>query len=130
MSNPKIHTTHTEPGGQVIQSEHGPIEEERGEDHPFHVPMLTYYIVFGILIVALLATVGAAKVEMGHLNAPIALIIAFIKAGAIVLIFMHAKFSSKLVQLFACTGMVFASIMFLLTFNDYMTRAMFAPVFN
>ena len=89
--------------------------------------MGTYYAVFAFLMVMLLITVGAWYVDeyyypLGSASIPIAVGIAVVKAVAIVLIFMHVKFSSRLVQIFACTGIVFMGIMFLLTFNDYFTR--------
>ena len=89
--------------------------------------MGTYYAVFAFLMVMLFLTVGAwwideYKFPLGAWSIPIAVGIAVVKAVAIVLIFMHVKFSSKLVQIFACTGIVFMGIMFVLTFNDYLTR--------
>jgi cytochrome c oxidase subunit 4 len=89
--------------------------------------MATYYKVFGFLMVMLLLTVGAWWVDqymlpLGVWSMPITLAIATGKAVAIVLIFMHVKFSSRLVQIFAGTGVAFVFIMFLLTFSDYMTR--------
>jgi cytochrome c oxidase subunit 4 len=89
--------------------------------------MGTYYAVFAVLMVLLFLTVGAWYVDqhmlpLGRWSNPIAMAIAVAKAVAIVLIFMHVKFSSRLVQIFACTGIVFVGIMFMLTFNDYGTR--------
>lgn len=89
--------------------------------------MSTYYVIFALLMFLLFITVGAWYIDqhyypLGKLSTPIAMAIAVAKAVAIVLFFMHVKFSSRLVQIFACTGVAFASIMFLLTFNDYGTR--------
>jgi cytochrome c oxidase subunit IV len=108
--------------GSGTGPENAPHYEDHDDDHTHHVSMKTYYMVFGFLMVALLATVGAAQVDLGKWNIPIALVIAFAKAAAVMLIFMHVKFSSRLVQIFACTGLIFVGIMFLLTFNDYGTR--------
>ena len=89
--------------------------------------MKTYYIVFTLLMVLLMITVGAWYFDqhvrpLGKFSTPIAMAIAVAKAAAIVLFFMHVKFSSRLVQIFSCTGIAFVAIMFLLTFNDYGTR--------
>ena len=113
--------------GSGTEPERGPLHEDHDDDHTHHVPLTSYYKVFAFLMVMLMVTVGAWYVDqhvyaLGALSVPIALLIAFAKAAAIVLIFMHVKFSSKLVQIFACTGLVFVAIMFMLTFNDYMTR--------
>lgn len=107
--------------------ENGPHFEDHGDDHTHHVPMSQYYQVFGFLMFMLFVTVGAWWIDQGPFplkwaSAPIAVGIALAKATAIVLIFMHVKFSSRLVQILACTGVVFVSIMFLLTFNDYFSR--------
>lgn len=107
----------------------GPHEHNQDhlDEHTHHVSMGTYYAVFAFLMVMLMLTVGAwwideYKFPLGHWSIPIAVGIAAIKSIAIVLIFMHVKFSSRLVQIFACTGIVFMGIMFVLTFNDYFTR--------
>ena len=114
-------------GGDIIGPEHGVTSFDHEDDHTHHVPMTTYYAVFAFLIFMLLLTVGAWYFDqhvrsLGHWSVPIAVGIAVAKAAAIMLIFMHVKFSSKLVQIFACTGLVFMGIMFLLTMNDYLTR--------
>ena len=116
--------------GGGTQPENAPhhVDHSDDEEHEHHIPMSTYYKVFGFLMVMLFITVAAWYVDqhvfpLGALSVPIALIIAFAKAAAIVLIFMHVKFSSKLVQIFACTGMIFVAVMFMLTFNDYLSRA-------
>jgi cytochrome c oxidase subunit 4 len=73
-------------------------------------------------MVLLIVTVLAARVEMGILNVPIALAIATTKAVVIMMYFMHLKFSSKLVWIFAGVAFVFVGIMFALTMSDYFTR--------
>lgn len=115
--------------GSGIGPDGGPTEhnQDHGDEHTHHVSMGTYYKVFAFLMVMLFVTVGAWYIDehmipLGSWSIPIAVAIATIKAMAIVWIFMHLKFSSKLVQIFACTGIVFMGIMFVLTFNDYFTR--------
>ncbi len=115
--------------GSGTGPENSPHFENHEEDHVHHVAMTTYYAVFALLIFLLLITVGAWYIDqhvysLGRLSTPVAMIIAVAKAVAIVLIFMHVKFSSRLVQIFACTGVAFVSIMFLLTFMDYFGRDM------
>ncbi len=108
--------------GSGTQPEGGPLGEDHGDDHTHHVPLSTYYKVFAFLMVMLLITVGASYVDVGVWNTPIAVAIAFAKAASIVMFFMHVKYASKLVQIFACVGIAFVSIMFMLTMNDYLTR--------
>ena len=113
--------------GSGTQPENAPHGQDHLDEHTHHVAMGTYYLVFAFLMVMLMLTVGAwwideYKFPLGSWSIPIAVGIAIVKAVAIVLIFMHVKFSSRLVQIFACTGIVFMGIMFVLTFNDYFTR--------
>ena len=125
MEKPEAVAGNVGHAGSGTGPENAPHFEDHGDDHTHHVPMTTCYAVFGFLMVALLVTVGASMVNLGKWNIPIALAIAFAKAAAIVMIFMHVKFSSRLVQIFACTGIIFVGVMFLLTFNDYGTREWF-----
>lgn len=125
LENPKAVAGNVGHGGS--QPENAPHGQDHGDDHTHHVPMSQYYMVFGFLMIMLFITVAAWWVDqgplpLGRLSVWIALAIAVSKAAAIVLIFMHVKWSSRLVQIFACTGLVFAGIMFLMTFNDYGTR--------
>ena len=113
--------------GSGTGPEAGPLDHDHLDEHTHHVSMATYYKVFAFLMVMLFVTVGAWYIDdrvfpLGAWSIPIAVAIATAKAIAIVMIFMHVKFSSKLVQIFACTGIVFMGIMFVLTFNDYFTR--------
>lgn len=108
--------------GGSIASEHGPHHDDHEDEHTHHVSMGSYFVVFGALMVLLAITVGAYHIDLGIINTPLAVAIASIKAMLIVAIFMHAKFSSRLVQIAAITGFVFVAIMFVLTFNDYLTR--------
>jgi cytochrome c oxidase subunit 4 len=64
----------------------------------------TYYKVSALLAVLLVITVTAARLDLGPLNVPIALAIAFAKAVLILLYFMHVNYSSPLVKLFAAGG--------------------------
>jgi cytochrome c oxidase subunit 4 len=82
----------------------------------------TYYSVFAVLIVLLAATVGVAYVHLGRLNVFAALSIAFLKATLIVFYFMHVRYSSRLVWIFAGAGFFWLGIMFALSFADYFSR--------
>jgi cytochrome c oxidase subunit 4 len=89
------------------------------------VPISTYIWVFIALMVLLVATVVAAMFDLGELNIVIALTIAVVKALLVVLFFMHVRYSSKLVQVFAASAVLWLIILFALTFSDYMSRGLF-----
>jgi cytochrome c oxidase subunit 4 len=103
-------------------AEGGPEHHDQRDDHHHIVMPATYVKIIVVLMVLLIVTVLAANVEMGIFNIPIALGIAILKAVLIMMYFMHLKFSSKLVWIFAGAAFVFVGIMFGLTLSDYFTR--------
>jgi cytochrome c oxidase subunit IV len=88
------------------------------------VPQKTYWKTFAALMFLLVATVGAAYIDLGILNLPLALLIAAIKAIIILAFFMHLLHASRVLWLFAGAGLVWFLIMIALTFGDYLTRGM------
>jgi len=107
----------------------GPNSQE-GHGHEHHiVPVQTYFIIIGILMVLLIVTVGAALFDFSHfgaqwawLNIVVAMVIAVVKACLIFWYFMHLKYSSKVVWLFAGAALMWLVIMFALGNADYFTR--------
>jgi cytochrome c oxidase subunit 4 len=85
-------------------------------------PKSTYYTIFGALMVLTAVTVTAAFTDLGILNFPVALAIAVTKATLVILFFMHAKYSSRLTQLFVGTAFFFLFILLGLTMTDYVSR--------
>jgi len=127
LENPQGTSGNVGQAGSGTQSEHGPQYQDHDDEHTHQVGMKTYYLIFSFLIVMLFVTVGAWYVDqhlysLGRFSTPVAMAIAVAKAVAIVLFFMHIKYSSRLVQTFSCMGIAFLAIMFLLTFNDFGTR--------
>lgn len=88
-----------------------------------HPSPKVYYTIFGLLLVLLAVTVGAAEVDLGLLNFPIAATIASLKVVLIMLYFMHLRFSRPLIWLVAGAGFFWLLILFGLTFSDYATRS-------
>ena len=104
------------------------VHHEDGAEHHI-VPLKTYYTIFAALMVLLMITVAAADLDMAKYGLPwmniiIALAIAVAKAVLIVLYFMHVKYSSNLVKIFAVTAYFFLIIMFGMTYADYFSRHM------
>ena len=95
------------------------------ENPPHHAPSShtrTYYIVFGVLLALLAATVGVNYLPLGSFAFPAAAIIATTKAGLIMLFFMHVWQSRPLTWLAAGAGFVWLAILFGLAFTDYAIR--------
>jgi cytochrome c oxidase subunit 4 len=79
-----------------------------------------------LLMVLTALTVFAAKFDLEHywgpLNAIVALTIAVIKASAVVLIFMHVRWSSRLTQVIVVSGIFWLIILLAFTMSDYLSR--------
>jgi cytochrome c oxidase subunit IV len=86
------------------------------------LPKSTYYAIFAVLMILLIVTVGVAFVQLGPLNIYVAMAIAISKAVVIILYFMHVRYSSKLVWIFASAGFVWLIILIALTMSDYVSR--------
>jgi cytochrome c oxidase subunit 4 len=86
------------------------------------VSVKTYIGVFLALMVLTALTVAVAFKNFGFMNDVIALTIAVIKMMFVVMIFMHLKYSLKLLWLVAGAGILWLIIMFSLTLTDYRTR--------
>lgn len=99
------------------------------DNHPQHqVPSIAAYVgVFTALMVLTGVTVGAASLDLGIMNTPIALAIAGTKASLVMWIFMELRHASRLTRLTAVTGVAFLSILLILTFGDYVGRTMPPP---
>jgi cytochrome c oxidase subunit IV len=93
-----------------------------------HIVPVKYYIgVFTLLMVLTVITVIIARFDLGPFNALVALTIAVIKATAVVLIFMHVRWSSRLTQVIVVSGVFWLIIMLAFTFSDYATRSGWPP---
>jgi cytochrome c oxidase subunit 4 len=96
-------------------SEHAPAH------HITKLPV--YFGVFIVLMVGTIVTVAASRVDLGWMNTPIALTIAVIKATLVILFFMHLVYSTRLTWIVVLASLLWLSLLFVLTFADYLTRA-------
>ncbi len=86
-------------------------------------PLAAYFAVFAALLVLTGVTVWASGQDFGALNTAVAVGIAVFKATLVVLIFMHVKWGTKLVQLYVVAGVVFLLILIAITMSDYVSRS-------
>ena len=92
---------------------------------PHHiVPVKIYYAIFAMLMILTAVTVAVAYVDLGALNAVVAIVIACFKAMIVVLYFMHVKYSTRLIKLTVVAGLYWLGILLVLTLNDYLTRGL------
>jgi cytochrome c oxidase subunit 4 len=81
-----------------------------------------YYRVFVALLALTLITVGVAFIDLGRLNAIIALTIAVGKALLVMLFFMHVRYSSRLVWVYVAAGFFWLALLLTFAVSDYLTR--------
>ncbi len=93
-------------------------------EHGHVVPVKTYVIVWIALMVLLALTVAASFWNTGAewINVAIMLTIAIAKMMLILLYFMHVRWSSKLVQVFAASGFLWVLFLFAIAASDWITR--------
>ena len=96
-------------------------DHAHGQHHV--VPTKIYYAIFATLMVLTGVTVAVAYIDLGRLNAVVALAIACFKAMIVVLYFMHVKYSTGLIKITVIAGLYWMGIIFVLTLGDYLTRA-------
>lgn len=78
----------------------------------------------GVALLALLGlTLALAMVDLGSLNLPVAMAIAGVKAGLVVVFFMHIRSSSRVMKIAAMAGLFWLAFMFGLTLSDFLTRS-------
>jgi cytochrome c oxidase subunit 4 len=94
------------------------------EPHVSHhiVSTRIYYVIFGLLLLCTYLTVQVAFIDLGRMNTVVALGIACFKAIAVVLYFMHLKYSPRLTWVVVVGGLFWLGILFVHTFSDYLTR--------
>jgi cytochrome c oxidase subunit 4 len=86
------------------------------------LPVKSYLTVYAALMVLLVATVGAAFIDLGWFNFTLTMIIAVAKALMILLIFMHVRYSERLIWVFSGAGFLWLGLLIALSLNDYFTR--------
>lgn len=85
-------------------------------------PVSLYITIFLALMVGTALTVGAAYVDLGTFNFPVAMLIAVVKATLVVWFFMHVKYQSHLTKLVIATGLFFLVILLGETLIDYVSK--------
>jgi cytochrome c oxidase subunit 4 len=92
-------------------------------EHAVHiVPIPVYVGVFIALVIGTLVTWQVSLIDLGRLNAVVALTIAVCKATLVVLFFMHVKYSTKLTKLVVVCGIFWLLILLTVTEADLLTR--------
>jgi cytochrome c oxidase subunit IV len=86
------------------------------------IPISTYLVVFVLLLILTGTTCWISFLDLGRLNAIVALVIALIKALLVALYFMHVRYSSRLTSIVVMGSLFWLGIMLVLTMSDYLSR--------
>jgi cytochrome c oxidase subunit IV len=79
-------------------------------------------LIWAALLCLLFLSLGLAYVPMGVFTPIAGIVIAFAKAGLVVLLFMELASSKALIRLAALAGVVFVAALFTFTFADVLLR--------
>lgn len=96
------------------------------DNHEIHhvTPFSVYVKVAGALFALTFLTVFAAQFhsQLGPLGAPIAFLIAGVKAALVLMYFMHLKYDNWLNRLIFATGFFFLAVLLIFSALDIWTR--------
>jgi cytochrome c oxidase subunit 4 len=95
---------------------------DNGHSEHHVVPKKVYWGVFFALLIGTGLTTWIAYIDLGRLNTPIALLIAFIKMSLVILFFMHVKYQPGLTRIAIICAFFWLGIMMTLTLSDELTR--------
>jgi cytochrome c oxidase subunit 4 len=87
-----------------------------------HPTVKTFVLVWAALLVLTALTVFAATLELGPLNAVVALTIATVKALLVLLFFMELRYSTALTKVAVVSAIFFLMLLVGLSLADYLTR--------
>jgi len=79
--------------------------------------------VWAALIAFTITTALVATLDLGEWNIVVALLIAVTKASLVAWIFMGVRYTTTLTKLFVVAGLVWLTIMILITSSDYVSRS-------
>ena len=83
----------------------------------------TYFFVLISLLILTVLTVGTAQLDFGAFNAVLAMLIATVKAGLVLLYFMNLKYDDKLYWLVFGSSVFFVALLYAFSQFDIITRA-------
>jgi cytochrome c oxidase subunit 4 len=98
-------------------------ETYRGHAAPHHrASLVTYFAVFGALMLLTVLTVAVSRVNLGTMNTAVAMAIAVVKTSLVILWFMHVIHSPRMTWLVVMSAFIWLAVLFVLLFADYLTR--------
>ena len=96
--------------------------KKHNEEHAHEHGAGRYVLIWLALLVFTLTTVITGRMDLGGANLPLALVIATVKAGLVVLFFMHLWDSEGIMRIVFGVSIVFVMVLLLGVFGDILTR--------
>lgn len=91
-------------------------------------PLSVYLKVAGALFALTILTVTAHQMHLGILAAPVAFLIATVKAALVIMYFMHLKYDTPLNRIIFGCGFFFLLVLFIFSVLDIWTRLQYTSV--
>ena len=104
--------------------------ENHGHGAHHVTPAKTYFLVYASLLVLTILTVAVSRIDLGHLNMVVAMLVATVKASIVALYFMGLKYEGKLNRVVFCSGFFFLIILFAFTAMDIFSRTNLINLFG
>ncbi len=79
-------------------------------------------LIWAALVLLLMLSLVLAYIPMGLFTPAVGIVIAFVKASLVIMLFMELATSKPLIRLAATAGVIFLTAMFALTLADVLTR--------
>lgn len=93
------------------------------ENHSHHIiPFKVYVMTAAALFVLTFATVGFHQLHLGAMAAPVAFLIASVKAALVMLFFMGLKYDNMINRVIFGTAFFFLALLFAISALDIWTR--------
>jgi cytochrome c oxidase subunit 4 len=80
-------------------------------------------LIFAVLVVGTLLSVGSSLINLGPFNAAVVLVIALCQALLTLWFFMDVRYSSRVMKLAIVAGIFTLGVLFVMTMTDYISRA-------
>lgn len=98
--------------------------------HNHVIPLKTYLLVWGALMVLTVLTVVISRFDFGSLNTLIAIFVATVKGSLVALYFMHLRYDNKFNLIILVASLFFVVVFFVPTLIDVSTRGDVTPIRN
>src|SRR6267142_6617782 len=102
------------------------MSEAHGHTEPMPHHKVNYFLIFGILVVLTIVTVGVARLDIQAewITVLLALTIASIKASFVAAFFMHLKFEGKLIYFIMIVPLTFTIVLICALIPDIVLPAL------